>query len=567
MMDKLSMEVRMLIAMLLVGVVFAVSQYFMPPPPDKPVEDKSAVVDQNKAAKAAQAAPTVATAGAGAAAAPEVPGQIQAAQAEAFTIETDLFKVAFSNRGATVRNWVLKAYKDSKGQPLELVNQRALKLTGNKALPPPFALAFKNVPTNDPNDDLYRVTRSGDGLGVTFEFSDGRITAKKSFQFSKNSYLVKITSQVVENGVLIPHSLVWRGGFGDSTGTNPTADAKSLYYDISGKSLEKKQASDAKDGPVSASGNYAFAGLEDKYFAGVALVGSETGTGGSMELTTYSDNVPTEAGKDEAHVGAAMGGSGANTFQLYAGPKDIDLLQTVDPRLPQVIDWGWFFFIAKPLFYALQWTANRLTHNYGWAIILLTIVINTILFPLRLSSMKSSKKMQAIQPLVKQINDKYQGLSMNDPKKADQNTELMDLYKKHDINPVGGCLPMLLQIPFFYALYKVLSLAIEMRGAEWLWVADLSQPESMAIRALPLLLVITQFLSQKMTPSPGMDPSQQKIMMFMPLMFGYMFWYASAGLVLYWLTSNVVSIAQQWLLNRNTSAPALAVVVPPKKKK
>ena len=122
-------------------------------------------------------------------------------------------------------------------------------------------------------------------------------------------------------------------------------------------------------------------------------------------------------------------------------------------------------------------------------------------------------------------------------------------------------------IPFFYALYKVLSLAIEMRGAEWLWVADLSQPESMAIRALPLLLVITQFLSQKMTPSPGMDPSQQKIMMFMPLMFGYMFWYASAGLVLYWLTSNVVSIAQQWLLNRNTSAPALAVVVPPKKKK
>ena len=554
------MEVRMLIALLLVGVVLAVSQYFLPPP--EQVSNKP-TTEQAKTAKAAEASPTAATAPAtGTPPAPAVvPGAVQADSVQDFAIETDLHKVVFSNRGATVRNWVLKAYKDSKGQPLELVNQRAIKLTGK--IPSPFALAFKNAPSNNPNDKLFRVTKSDDGMGVTFDYSDGRITSQKTFQFSKNSYLVKVTSQVVESGVLIPHSLVWRGGFGDSTGTNPTADAKTLYYDAANKSLEKQTASDAKDAPVSASGNYAFAGIEDKYFAGVALLG----TSGNLELTTYSDNVPTEAGKDEAHVGAAIGGSGNNVFQLYAGPKDIDLLEKVDPRLPQVIDWGWFFFIAKPLFYALQWTANTVTHNYGWAIILLTIVINTVLFPLRLSSMKSSKKMQAIQPLVKQINDKYAGLSMNDPKKADQNAELMDLYKKHDINPVGGCLPMLLQIPFFYALYKVLSIAIEMRGAEWLWVANLAEPETLALRILPILLVITQFLSQKMTPQPGMEPSQQKIMMFMPLMFGYMFWWASAGLVLYWLTSNVVSIAQQWLLNRNTPAPALAVVVPPKKKK
>lgn len=566
MLDKLSMEVRMLIAMLLVGVVFALTQYLMPPPPEPTAEQTA--VDQNKA-KAAQANPAVATTPVSATppVAVVLPGAVQATDAVSFTIDTDLFKVVFSNRGAVVRNWVLKAYKDTTGQPLELVNQRALKLTGNKALPPPFALSFKNPPSNDPNDDLYQVTRSGDGLGITFEFSDGRVSSKKTFQFAKDSYLVKVTSQVMENGVLIPHSLAWRGGFGDSTGNNPTADARTLYYDASGNSLNKQQASDAKNGPVSASGNYTFAGLEDKYFAGVALVGASNSTGGSMELTTYSDNVPTEAGKDEAHVGAAIGGSGANAFQLYAGPKDIDLLQKIDPKLPKVIDWGWFFFIAQPLFYALQWTATKLTHNYGWAIILLTILINTILFPLRLSSMKSSKKMQAIQPLVNQINEKYKSMAKGDPKKADQSAELMDLYKKNDINPVGGCVPMLFQIPFFYALYKVLSLAIEMRGAEWLWVTDLAQPESMAIRILPLLLVVTQFMSQKMTPSPGMEPSQQKIMMFMPLMFGYMFWYASAGLVLYWLTSNVVGIAQQWLLNRNTPAPQLAVVGPPKKKK
>ncbi len=187
-----------------------------------------------------------------------------------FAIETDLHKVVFSNRGATVRNWVLKAYKDSKGQPLELVNQRAMK---PGKIPAPFALAFKNAPSNSTNDKLYRVTKSDDGLGVTFDYSDGRITSKKTFQFAKNSYLVKITSQVLENGVLIPHSLVWRGGFGDSTGTNPTADARTLYYDATNKSLEKQDASDAKDAPVSASGNYAFAGIEDKYFAGVALLG------------------------------------------------------------------------------------------------------------------------------------------------------------------------------------------------------------------------------------------------------------------------------------------------------
>jgi YidC/Oxa1 family membrane protein insertase len=557
MLDKLSMEVRMLIAVLLVGVVFALSQYLMPPPPDP-------VVDQNKAAKAAQADPAVATAPVVAPTpeATDLPGAVQATETTVFTIETDLHKVVFSNRGATVRSWVLKGYKDSKGKPLELVNQRGLALAAGKALPPPFALAFKNAPSNNPNDKLYRVTREGD-LGVTFDFSDGRTSSKKTFQFAKDSYLVKVSSQVMENGVLIPHSLVWRGGFGDSTGTNPIADTNALYYDATNAKLNKKAASDASDGPVSASGNYDFAGIEDKYFTAVALLG----TPGTLELTTYSDNVPTEAGKDEAHVGAAIGGSGANTFQVYVGPKDIDLLKKVHPRLPNVIEWGWFFFIAQPLFIALQWTSNTVTHNYGWAIILMTIVINTILFPLRLSSMKSSKKMQSIAPLQKQINDKYAGLSMNDPKKADQNAELMALYKKHDINPVGGCLPMLFQIPFFYALYKVLSLAIEMRGAEWLWVSNLAEPETIAIRILPLLLVVTQFLSQKMTPQPGMEPAQQKIMMFMPLMFGFMFWGASAGLVLYWLTSNLVSIAQQWLLNRNTSAPALAVVVPPKKKK
>ena len=235
-------------------------------------------------------------------------------------------------------------------------------------------------------------------------------------------------------------------------------------------------------------------------------------------------------------MGASVGGDGLNSFSLYVGPKDIDILRQVDPKLEQLVDWGWFGILAKPLFLALNWTAEHVAHNYGWAIVLVTVVINTILFPLKITSMKSSKKMQVLQPQIAAINAKYKNLPLRDPRKAEQNQEVMELYKKHGVNPVGGCLPMLIQLPFFIAFYKVLAVAIEMRGASWLWVSrSLATRDTLAMHLLPILVIVTQFLSQKMTPSPGVDPSQQKMMMFMPLVFGFMFYYLSAGLVLYWL--------------------------------
>jgi YidC/Oxa1 family membrane protein insertase len=257
-------------------------------------------------------------------------------------------------------------------------------------------------------------------------------------------------------------------------------------------------------------------------------------------------------------VGAAVGGEGFNSFELYVGPKDLEILKRVNPKLEQLVDWGWWGLIAKPLFEALKWVAGHVSENYGWAIILVTIAINTLLFPLKITSMKSSKKMQAIQPQIAAINAKYKGLSLNDPKKADQNAEMMALYKDNGVNPAGGCLPMLLQLPFFFAFYKVLNVAIQLRGAHWLWVTDLSQTEALAIHVLPIILVATQFLTQRMTPTPGVDPTQAKMMMFMPLIMGYMFYFASSGLVIYWLTSNVVGVAQQWILNRNSPKPAAA---------
>jgi len=547
------METRLLLAFVLVGIVLVGWNYIYKPPPIPPAANPQTQTTQPvaEAPKPAPATPPTQ--------AIEVPGQVQASQAEEFTIDTDLYRVRFSNQGAVVRSWILKPYKDGKGQPLDLVNTAALS-----RVPAPFSLAFRSqAPPNDPNKALFKVERSGD-LGVTFEYSDGRTATKKTFQFMPKSYLVEITSQVVDNGVLLPHEFTWRGGFGDQTIVNAASVEGTLYYDESNSKLVKNAVKTADKGPVTTSGQYSFAGIEDSYFTAVVLPTA----GGGLGLTTYSDPVPGPSGTDEKRIGAGVGGSGLNSFNAFIGPKDTDTLRSVNPKLDQLINWGFFGFIAKPLFLVLTWTAEHATgNNFGWAIVVVTIAINMVLFPLRFSSLKSSKKMQALQPQIAAINAKYKDLPMRDPRKQEQQAEMMDLYKKNGVNPVGGCVPMLLQLPFLFAYYTVLGVAIAMRGASWLWVHDLSQPETLAIRVLPVLLVVTQFLQQKMTPSPGMDPAQQKMMLFMPLVLGYMFYYQSAGLVLYWLTGGLVGIAQQWLLNRGTPPQAVVVPSPPQKKK
>jgi YidC/Oxa1 family membrane protein insertase len=551
---EVSMERNLFIAILLTGIVVFVMPYLLPKPPEPPPGAKQTKTDQPAAATTPEAVPAAATTRA------QVPtvGQVQAYKAEEFTIETDVYKVTFSNQGAVVRSWILNAYKDGHGQPLELVNLRALP-----KVPAPFSLAFKNQPpANDPNQALFQVTRSEDQLGLTFEHSDGRVSVKKTFKFEPKSYLVQISSQVVENGVLIPHSMMWRGGFGDHTVINAATIEHTLYYDEPNSKLNVNQVKVADKGPLATSGQYSFAGLEDSYFAGVVL----PATNGTIELTTYSDLLANPEGKDEPRIGAGVGGAGLNAYTLYIGPKDKNL-SAVNPKLEQLIDWGWFSFLAKPLFLALTWAKDHVTHNYGWAIVLVTVVINTILFPLRLTSMKSAKKMQALKPQIDAINAKYKGMPLKDPRKQEQNAEMLELYKKNGVNPAGGCVPMALQIPFFIAFYRVLTVSIEMRGASWLWVGDLSQPELFAIRVLPIVLIVTQFLQQKMTPNPGMDPAQQKMMLLMPLGLGYVFWFLSSGLVLYYLTSNLVGIVQQLVLNRGTQSPAPVVAAPAVKKK
>jgi len=555
---EMTMEVRLLVALVLVGLVLLVSQYFIKPAPAPTATKDGAAKSAQPVTPAAVEKPDAVIPSSAKQRAAETLNPVQAAGEETVAVDTDVYHVLFSNRGAVVRSWILKDYRDNANKPLELVYQ-----PGKDRVTYPFSVEVKGQTlATDPNKVLFKTTRSGDGLEVSFEFSDGRALTKKTFRFTQKSYLVGVTSEITQNGTAVPHLLTWRGGFGDSTVRNPVSVQHALYYDLPNSKLYQKAASDAKNGPISASGQFSFVGIEDSYFTAAFLPGDNKT---SVEVTTFADDVPDAAGKDEKRVGVGVGGEGLNSLSLFVGPKDTDLLRTVNPKLVQVVDWGFFGVIAKPLFLVLNWTSDHLSRNYGWSIVLVTLAINILLFPLKITSMKSSKKMQALQPQIKAINDKYKGVSLKDPRKTEQNQEVMDLYKKNGVNPVGGCLPMLLQLPFLWAFYKVLSVAIEMRGSHWLWVTDLSQPESLAIHVLPILLVITQFAMQKMTPQPGVDPAQAKMMMFMPLMFGYMFYFASAGLVLYWLTGNVVGIVQQWLLNRTMPAAPVPAPVPTKK--
>jgi YidC/Oxa1 family membrane protein insertase len=554
------MELRLLLAFILMGVVLFVTPYFY----------KSVAPPVKKTAPAAKSEPATApgattapaeTVGASETAGSEITAPPVAGQKEeTHTVDTDLFQITFSNRGGVVKSWLLKRYKEHSGEPLQLVNTKS-------HADPPAALYFPGQkPAVDVNQALYEVHTDADGLAINFDYSNGKVVAHKTFQFRKSSYLLDVSTEVTESGKPLANQIEWRGGFGDLAVANPAGDQQTLRFDVTDAKLIKSAAKAAKDGPVTVTGNYSFAGIEDKYFVAAFL----PERGAAVAMTTLSDSEPTPRDtKEVPFAGAAVGDGPVNHFSLYVGPKDYDILRAVNPRLEQVVDFGWLGILAKPLFLIVNWVADRAIHNYGWSIILVTIALNFVLFPLKITSMKSMKKMQALQPQIAEINKKYKDIGLRDPRKAEQNQETMDLYKKHGVNPMGGCVPMVLQIPFFIAFYKVFSVSVEMRGATWLWVTDLSQPETLPIHLLPIIMVASQFIMQKMTPTTtGGDPSQQKMMQFIPLMFGFMFYNLSSGLVLYYLTSNLVGVAQQLFFNRTSLASVAAQSVqPPKKKK
>ncbi|HWZ96873.1 MAG TPA: membrane protein insertase YidC [Candidatus Dormibacteraeota bacterium] len=479
-------------------------------------------------------------------------------QERTIVVESDFYRVEFSNRGGVVKSWKLKKYMDDAKprQMLDLVHAKTAQEVGGW----PFAVTLDDAGLeNTANSALY-VSSASDNLtapaDVSFSWSDGHLEIKKRFHFDQ-SYVAKVEVVAKYDGKPITAGLAWLGGFGDLTVTNPRPiETVNIFYSEDGKlnALPYKKVEDwDKVGNGVWWGGKDWTGIEDRYFATVFL--PETGTApGKLETRYWKVWHPVQIdGKDvpEPVPQVSTATTPQTSLRVYVGPKDYDVLKKMTPPLHSLVNFGWLEIIADPLFHGMKWLQQKGISNWGWAIVVMTLVINMLLFPLRISSYKTTLKMQRVAPEIKAINERYKKYSMRDPRKAEMNKEVMAVYSREGINPVGGCFQMLVQMPIWIGLNTALRNAIELRHAPWFgWITDLSSKDPYYI--LPVIMAVSMYLATKMTPMTTTDPQQQAMMKFMPLSFAGMFiiFPISSGLAVYILTSSLVGIAQQWYLNR-----------------
>ena len=506
---------------------------------------------------AVQPATPVAATAALASTLPRGTGKQATAESET-VVENDLYRVTFTNRGGLVKSWVLKTYFDEHGQPLELVSK------AGEAFGYPMSLwTYDEAQRNKLNSALFVATDSGKlnaPAQVSFEYADADVSVRKTFSFD-HTYLVHIETAVLAKGSQVTAFPLWPAGFGDQS--SPSSYAASR---IEHQNNDKTERLDIKkiSGGATVQGPFNWAGVVDQYFAAVFL--PEDIQNAAMITLRHQIDIPRDWRSPKPGetikadvLGVAVGSlRGPSVERLYVGPKSLGVLESVPvptlagapPDLRGLINFGFFGVIARPLFLWLKWTYGWV-HNWGWAIAIQTLIINLALLPLRISSMKSALKMQKVAPQIKAIQEKYKKYSMRDPRKQEMNQEVSALYKAEGVNPVGGCLPMVIQMPFLFAYYSMLGAALDLRQAPWLWIRDLSSPDPWHL--LPIGIIITMLLTQRMTPQPGMDPSQQKMMTFMmPLMLGVISWNLAAGLCLYWSEGNLIALAQQSVMNRTS---------------
>jgi len=565
-------ELRILVASLLsMFVIIAWAKFFAPKaPPPSPLTNKPAASSPANPGQAT--APTTGSGVPGAtsmAAATTPPAAAKGeSQERNIVVENSLYRIQFSNRGGVVKSWQLKKYKDdAKPQRvLDVVHPDASQELN--AWPLSASLSDPNLDERA-NTGLFQATVKGSEAPATlpapteldFSWSDGHLEVTKHFKFGDN-YVVQTEVSAKLDGKPITAGLSWMGGFGDTTVQNPIpVETVSTFYSEGGKlnSFPHKKLEDqGKWGPALWQGGKDWAGIEDRYFTAVFLapVGAPPGTIETRYWKTWhtikvTDNQGKTEDKAEPVPQVATGNSAQPmTMRIFVGPKDYDDLKHMNPPLQSLVNFGWMEIIADPLFHALKWLHNYIP-NWGWAIVVLTLIANMLLFPLRISSYKTTMKMQRVGPEVKAIQEKYKKYKINDPRKAEMNQEVMAIYQREGINPVGGCFQMLVQMPIWFGLNRVLSSAIEMRHASWFgWITDLSSKDPYYI--LPVIMAASMYLVSKMTPMTSTDPQQQMMMKFMPLTFAGMFivFPISSGLAVYILTSSLVGIGQQWYLNR-----------------
>jgi YidC/Oxa1 family membrane protein insertase len=540
------MDRRTIIALVLTVVILFVFQTYFAPKPQQTAEQPQQSKEQVKAKEEAKPqGPAVAKEEAQGretkpkgVAGPAKP-QVETRPPKDLVVETPLLKVTLTDFGGGIKSVQLKKYK-------ETVNDAKHKELIEDLKPYAYLPAITQTANNQTVDD--RTTFKPDKENLTIKdkpetiafagmLSNGR-KIKKTYTFYPDTYTIGMNVEIEPadgSSIRLDFAMISHKNESSYTFKGPFVFNNKKFEQI--EKIEKN---------IDVDKNFTYAGLDDGFFAFIYIPQDDS----RLPLTILK----TEGGNPVLRLSLDSKGKGLS--KLYFGPKETDVLKSLNVQAEKIIDYGWFDIIAKPLVLGMTYS-NKVTHNYGIDIILLTILIKIIFYPLTAKSSKSMKKMQKLQPQVAKLKEKYK----DDKQRLNQ--EMMDMYRKEGANPMGGCLPMIIQIPVFFALYKALSSAIELRHAPFMfWINDLSAPEdlftfhvlgyALPLRILPLIMGVTQVIQQKMTPT-SVDPMQEKMMLFMPIFFTFLFWGFPAGLVLYWLVNNVISIGQQYYINKKVS--------------
>ena len=569
------MEKRALVAILLSVAIMVIWQIFVVPPPVQPPPEEAGV---GGPAGPAGEAPEPAERSAAAETPPAAPGElVEAAAQEEFRLITADQDVRFSNLGGRATWWRLPRYTRDGGVAVDVIPEQARKAgilplqlevagdaeTSRALAEALFAHEMSDIPAGDPSG-------LGPGKRVSFVYADGKgLSARKTLELPERGYVGKVTFDVRRGGRPLPARLIIASGLAEQADDDDTTryghvEGGVVVYDgVQVLRVAPDQAQAAQFGGAGGP-RVVWGGLESTYFAALVLAPDPTSATlhGADVALHFEPRRPAAGGDGKAEaaplVSSALVADGGGGYTIFVGPKDFNLLRSLGRDLERAIDFSRFSLIylcTKYLFVALTWI-NSYVGNYGWSIILLTIMVRVAFFPLMYKSSiamrQTSKKMAKVQPKVKAIQERYRKVKRSMETQGKMNEEIMALYKREGINPMGnlgGCLPILLQMPVFIAFYNLLAVTIELRHAPFIgWIQDLSRRDPYYIT--PLLMGASWLLQQAMTSSSIPDPMQRRMMMLMPVMFTFFMFNMPSGLVLYWLTSNLAGMAQQYITNK-----------------
>ena len=542
---------RLVLALVLSAAVLIIWTFLFPPPSSKPVPPGATPPPARSATApptAAEARPSTAAAAAPApAAARTATTPVASADEVTVAVETSLYRAVLTNRGGELRSFTLKMFEDAAGKPLDLVRHSA---------------GFPGLTLGLDRSDPFLVRAAQALYAVEKGEADSAATIRFHYREADGSGVVR--TYVFRSGYVVTLKVEREGTRGEPVGVvlgpgigNPSAEELKSQYTrpgsavalSAGGSVTRKAEGSLKEAVTVGPGLLAV-GLEDNYFL-TAFLPDAAATATLRPQAVGA--VPAPDGKEAApahEITVVLGGAGSVASELYLGPKEISVLERVRPGMEKLIDYGWFAILVKPLLWTLA-AIQSVVKNWGVAILVITILIKLVLYPLTHKQLVSMKKMAALQPKMEAIRAKYATKIKTDPSaRLKMNEETMALYKQEGVNPAGGCLPLLLQMPILIAFYNLLAHSIELRHAPFmLWITDLSAKDPYYIT--PILMTLTMWIQQQMTPATG-DPAMRRVMNIMPFAMGFFFKDMPSGLVLYWLMQNVLTIAQQILLDRYT---------------